>query len=142
MRNKLIKNAARAAGRRPGARLLSGGLQGLALSALLFAAACASPEEKVRRYTESGYEFLEAEEIPKANIQFRNALQIDEGIHWVIVGGESGPNARPMDLEWARALRDQCEWEEIPFFFKQAGGLAKNKGGELLDGEEYKEFPN
>jgi protein gp37 len=64
-----------------------------------------------------------------------------EGIHWVIVGGESGSQARPMDLRWARDIRDQCLEREIPFFFKQVGGRDRQKGGRLLDGQEWNQFP-
>ena len=64
-----------------------------------------------------------------------------EGIHWAIVGGESGPKARPMDLDWAREIRDQCLRAKIPFFFKQVGGKGRDKGGRLLDGQEFNEFP-
>ena len=46
-----------------------------------------------------------------------------DGIDWVIVGGESGPGARPMDAQWARAVRDQCVAASVPFFFKQWGGV-------------------
>jgi protein gp37 len=63
------------------------------------------------------------------------------GIHWVIVGGESGPGARPMDLNWARHVRDQCEYEHVPFFFKQVGGVLKKKAGRLLDGRTHDEMP-
>lgn len=65
-------------------------------------------------------------------------------IDWVIVGGESGPSARPMNLDWARSIRDQCAEHEIPFFFKQVGGNKKidgTWGGDLLDGKQYHEFP-
>lgn len=64
-----------------------------------------------------------------------------EGIHWVIVGGESGPRARPMLAEWVRAVRDQCKAAEVPFFFKQWGGLRPKSGGRLLDGREWSEWP-
>ncbi|MGO9572524.1 MAG: DUF5131 family protein [Desulfomonilaceae bacterium] len=64
-----------------------------------------------------------------------------EGIHWVILGGESGSKARPMDLQWARDIRDQCMDSEVPFFFKQAGGRGREKGGRRLDGQEWNEFP-
>lgn len=60
-------------------------------------------------------------------------------INWVIVGGESGPRYRQMELGWARSIRDQCQNAKIPFFFKQTGGL--HHGSDLLDGVEYKEFP-
>jgi protein gp37 len=63
------------------------------------------------------------------------------GVHWVIVGGESGPGARPMDVEWARSLRRQCAEMGIPFFFKQRGGK-KVLGWDLLDGEKIQEWPN
>lgn len=63
------------------------------------------------------------------------------GIEWVIVGGESGPNARPMQLEWARSMRDQCIAQSVPFFFKQWGGFRPKSGGRELDGQEWSEFP-
>lgn len=56
---------------------------------------------------------------------------------WIIVGGESGPNARPMDLDWARALRADAQRLRRVFNFKQAGGRGSNKGGHTLDGETY-----
>ena len=59
-------------------------------------------------------------------------------IKWVIVGGESGANARPIKAEWVRIIRDQCKKESVPFFFKQWG---KYKKGNLLDGKKYEEFP-
>ena len=62
-------------------------------------------------------------------------------VQWVIVGGESGPNARPMELDWARAVRDHCELERVPFFFKQWGGRTPKSGGRLLDGRTHDEFP-
>jgi protein gp37 len=64
-----------------------------------------------------------------------------EGIHWVIVGGESGPRARPMRIEWAREVRDQCVAAEVPFFFKQWGGLRPKSGGRLLDDREWNGWP-
>ena len=63
------------------------------------------------------------------------------GIDWVIVGGESGPRARPMQPEWAREVRDQCVAAGVPFFFKQWGGLRPKQGGRELDGREWNEFP-
>ena len=57
-----------------------------------------------------------------------------EGIHWVIVGGESGDGARPMEKEWVLSIRDQCERAQVPFFFKQWGGVRKSKAGRDLDG--------
>jgi protein gp37 len=64
-----------------------------------------------------------------------------QGIHWVIVGGESGPRARPMLVEWAREVRDQCKAAKVPFFFKQWGGLRPKSGGRLLDGREWSQWP-
>lgn len=62
-------------------------------------------------------------------------------IDWVICGGESGPNARPVDPAWVRDLRDQCQTAGVPFFFKQWGGTTPDAGGHLLDGQEIREFP-
>ncbi len=62
------------------------------------------------------------------------------GIHWVIAGGESGPGFRPMDLDWARSLRDQCVAAGVPFFFKQGSGQRPEQNA-LLDGEEWRQFP-
>ncbi|HXD00122.1 MAG TPA: phage Gp37/Gp68 family protein [Verrucomicrobiae bacterium] len=63
-------------------------------------------------------------------------------IQWVIVGGESGPGARPMLREWVRAIRKQCKEAEVPFFFKQWGGVRKSEAGRQLDGRTYDEFPD
>lgn len=63
------------------------------------------------------------------------------GIHWVIVGGESGPGARPLDPAWVRDLRDQCRRKRVPFFFKQWGGTNKKKTGRVLDGRTWDEMP-
>jgi len=64
-----------------------------------------------------------------------------DGIDWVIVGGESGPGARPMKPEWATDLRDQCKAASVPFFFKQWGGTNKKKAGRELDGTTHDEMP-
>jgi protein gp37 len=64
------------------------------------------------------------------------------GIHWVIVGGESGPGARPMLREWVRDIRDQCHKAGVAFFFKQWGGVRKKQAGRRLDGKTYDEFPD
>ncbi len=72
------------------------------------------------------------EELGKINI---------EGISWVIVGGESGPKARPIKQEWVMSVRDQCKVAGVPFFFKQWGGKNKKKAGRKLDGQIYDEFP-
>ena len=63
------------------------------------------------------------------------------GIDWVIVGGESGPGARPMDPDWVRDIRDQCLTAEVPFFFKQWGGTNKKKAGRELDGKTWNQMP-
>ncbi len=63
------------------------------------------------------------------------------GIKWVIVGGESGPGARPMDADWVREIRDQCLRAGVPFFFKQWGGVRKSETGRRLDGRTYSQFP-
>lgn len=63
------------------------------------------------------------------------------GIAWVIVGGESGPGARPMSADWVRDVRDQCVVQDVAFFFKQWGGLRPKSGGRNLDGREWSQFP-
>ncbi len=62
-------------------------------------------------------------------------------IDWVIVGGESGPGARPMDQSWVMEIRDQCLDAGVPFFFKQWGGVNKKKAGRLLDGRTWEGLP-
>ena len=62
-------------------------------------------------------------------------------IEWVIVGGESGPNSRPMEASWVRTIRDRCVRYEVPFFFKQWGGVQKSKTGRLLDGRTWDQLP-
>jgi protein gp37 len=64
-----------------------------------------------------------------------------EDIHWVIVGGESGPGRRDIATEWARGIRDQCTRHGVPFFFKQVGGRTPRAGGRLLDGRTWDEIP-
>ncbi len=64
-----------------------------------------------------------------------------EGIHWAIVGGESGPKSRPMEQDWVRSIRTQCEAANVAFFFKQWGGVRKDLAGRTLDGRTYDEFP-
>lgn len=63
------------------------------------------------------------------------------GIHWVIVGGESGPGARPMEKSWVCDIRDQCLSSGVPFFFKQWGGTNKKRTGRRLDGRTWDELP-
>ena len=64
-----------------------------------------------------------------------------EGISWVIVGGESGPKARPMHIDWVREIRDLCTEADVPFFFKQWGGRTPKSGGRKLDKIEHNAFP-
>ena len=63
------------------------------------------------------------------------------GIHWVIVGGESGPGARPMEPAWVRQIRDRCLAQSVPFFFKQWGGVNKKRSGRTLDGRVWDDMP-
>ena len=63
------------------------------------------------------------------------------GVNWVIVGGESGPDARPLQSDWVRSLRDQCQHHNVAFFFKQWGGVHRTKAGRLLDGQTWDEMP-
>jgi len=62
-------------------------------------------------------------------------------VNWVIVGGESGPGARPMNAEWVRSIRRQCHDAGVAFFFKQWGGVRKAEAGRILDGRTHDEFP-
>jgi len=64
------------------------------------------------------------------------------GIDWIIVGGESGPKARRLDLNWVLDIRDQCIMADLPFFFKQWGGTNKKKAGRLLEGKFWNQMPN
>ncbi len=64
-----------------------------------------------------------------------------EGIHWVIVGGESGPKARPIREEWVQEIRAQCSAQKVAFFFKQWGGVNKKATGRLLEGRTWDEYP-
>ena len=87
-------------------------------------------------YTEAFVKFLSLEPLlgPLSNL---NLSKID----WVIVGGESGPKARPIYEEWVLEIKDQCQMAGVPFFFKQWGGKNKKKAGKLLQGEVYCEMP-
>jgi protein gp37 len=64
------------------------------------------------------------------------------GIHWVIVGGESGPHSRSMNIEWVREIFRECRKQKVPFFFKQWGGVRKDLTGRLLGGRTYDEMPD
>ena len=89
------------------------------------------------RKTSSKIKFLSCEPLigPLPNLNL-------EGINWVIVGGESGPNARPMEKEWVEDIQQQCEIAGVAFFFKQWGGVNKKKTGRLLNGRTYDEMPS
>jgi protein gp37 len=88
------------------------------------------------RRTHAHVKFLSIEpllgSLPRLNLR---------GIDWVIVGGESGPGARPVDPEWVREIRDRCISAGVAFFFKQWGGVIKSKTGRALDGKEWDELP-
>lgn len=62
-------------------------------------------------------------------------------IHWVIVGGESGPRSRPIEGRWVQSIRDQCLMSKVPFFFKQWGGIRPKSGGNSLDGQQWLQYP-
>jgi protein gp37 len=68
-------------------------------------------------------------------------LPLDK-IQWVIVGGESGPGARPMTEEWVLAIRNECKVANVPFFFKQWGGVQKSRAGRELEGREWNDMPS
>jgi protein gp37 len=89
------------------------------------------------RSTDACVKFLSLEpllgQIPDLNLN---------GIDWVIVGGESGPGARPMLEEWVIDIRDQCIEKSVAFFFKQWGGFNKKKNGRLLQGKKWDEYPD
>lgn len=88
------------------------------------------------RNTNAHIKFLSVEPLlgPINKIELAN-------IDWVIVGGESGPGARPIKEEWVITLRDDCRKAKVPFFFKQWGGVNKKKTGSLLNGKSYKQMP-
>ena len=89
------------------------------------------------RQTHAHVKFLSIEPLlgPLGNLDLRN-------IDWVIVGGESGPHARPMDPSWVGDIRDQCEDAGVAFFFKQWGGVFKKKTGRELDGRTWDQMPD
>ena len=88
------------------------------------------------RNTGAKVKFLSLEPLlgPLHNLNF-------EGINWAIVGGESGPGARPLEQVWVTELRDQCLRAGVPFFFKQWGGTNKKKAGRVLEGRTWDEMP-
>jgi protein gp37 len=88
------------------------------------------------RQTHAAIKFLSLEPLlgPISHLDLKD-------IDWVVVGGESGPGARPMKAEWVTAIRDKCLKAEVPFFFKQWGGVNKKKAGRLLEGRTWDEMP-
>ncbi|MBI4828759.1 MAG: phage Gp37/Gp68 family protein [Nitrospinae bacterium] len=88
------------------------------------------------RETDAHTKFLSIEPLlgPIPNLEL-------SGIDWVIVGGESGPKARLMEKSWVTGIRDQCERANVPFFFKQWGGVNKKKAGRTLDGKIWDAMP-
>ncbi len=88
------------------------------------------------RRARAGVRFLSVEPL----LEDLGTLDLD-AIDWVIVGGESGPGARPMKKEWVLSVRDQCVAAGVPFFFKQWGGLRKKIAGRDLDGQTYDQVP-
>jgi protein gp37 len=85
----------------------------------------------------------------KASVRFLScepllgSLQLDlKDIHWVITGGESGSQHRPIKTDWVRSIRDQCQEQDVAFFHKQWGGLRPKSGGRLLDGRTWDEIPH
>jgi protein gp37 len=95
------------------------------------------PRVDLLRRTGANIKFLSLEPllgpIPHLNLN---------SIDWVVVGGESGPGARPMDVSWVLEIRDQCLEASVPFFFKQWGGKNKKKAGRLLEGRTWDEMPH
>jgi len=90
------------------------------------------------RQSSALYRFLSIEPL----LEDLGTINLDS-IDWVIVGGESGPKARSMDLAWVRQIRQQCENARIAFFLKQLGGRKSKRGGDeaLLDGRQWREYP-
>jgi protein gp37 len=89
------------------------------------------------RQTDAHIKFLSLEPLlgPLPNLNL-------DGMHWVIVGGESGPGARPMLKDWVIDIRDQCVRAKVPFFFKQWGGVNKKRTGRQLNGRTWDEMPH
>ena len=88
------------------------------------------------KQTDAAIKFLSLEPLlgPMPNLDL-------DGIDWVIVGGESGPGARPVDSKWVIDIRDQCLAANVPFFFKQWGGVNKKKTGRILEGRTWDQIP-
>ena len=96
----------------------------------------AKPRITALRKVPAAVRFLSLEPL----LESLGSLNLD-GIRWAIVGGESGPGARPMEEAWVHEIKEQCEAAEVPFFFKQWGGTNKKKAGRVLDGQVWNEVP-
>jgi protein gp37 len=94
------------------------------------------PRLEALRDTPASLRFLSIEPL----LEDLGELNLD-GIGWVIVGGESGHGARPMEASWVESIRDQCLAAGVPFFFKQWGGVRKSEAGRELEGRTYDEMP-
>lgn len=92
--------------------------------------------DHLRRITQAHVKFISAEPL-LGNLDALDLTDID----WVIGGGESGPGYRPVDLSWARGLRDRCKAAGVAFFWKQWGGATAKSGGRLLDDRTWDEYP-
>lgn len=89
------------------------------------------------RYTSANIKFLSLEPL----LEDLGELDFTD-IDWVIVGGESGPRSRPIQIDWVRNIREQCIFQNVPFFFKQWGGTNKKKTGKTLDRRIWNQMPN
>ena len=94
------------------------------------------PRVELLRQTLAAVRFLSIEPL----LEDLPTLDLD-GINWVIVGGESGPGARPMQARWVRRIRDECQRAGVAFFFKQWGGVRKHLTGRMLDGRTWDQMP-
>ncbi|HEY3762576.1 MAG TPA: phage Gp37/Gp68 family protein [Verrucomicrobiae bacterium] len=95
------------------------------------------PRIDLLRKTSAQVRFLSIEPL----LEDLGSINLGE-INWVIVGGESGPGARPIQAEWVRDIRAQCHNAKVAFFFKQWGGVRKSRTGRILDGKTYDEYPH
>ena len=93
------------------------------------------PLQPINRYPDQ-IDFLSGKWVDTTGIGYTGPK-----VDWVIVGGESGPRARPMKSEWVKSIRDQCQSSGVPFFFKQWGGRTPKAGGNVLDGRQWLEYP-
>jgi protein gp37 len=94
------------------------------------------PRLEVLRQSQAKVRFLSVEPL----LEDLGEINLDE-ISWVIVGGESGPGARPITADWVRGIQTQCNNARVAFFFKQWGGVRKSQNGRTLDGKTFSEFP-